>query len=344
MRTRSGQVNVYNRHTLSVLLSHLSTCPRPTITAGKPCWSSVAYSRSSPACSMPGLLRSRSERGCAPAPGETGLRLLAALARRPLWLLAMALSAVAWVGEAASLALAPVPVVATLRNAGRGLLVVGGGRWLDEHFSRLELVGRRPGQRRRRSSPRPAPPHSRVARRPLSNLDRACRGATCLLAAGLVVLVLLPAGRRQPARAPAAGCGRSDGGRRRASFCRHGCVHQGDRRPFRRLRGRGPAAVLPSAGALADGGHGGLVAKPRYSTPSGGPTPPPSRRPTRRRLARPHRRRLRPLRPGRARRCQRRACCSGASSSPWSARPSSSAPARPRRRGSRGSSRPSGAA
>jgi hypothetical protein len=74
-------------------------------------------------------------------PGRSGFRLLAALARRPVWLLAMALSSLAWVAEAASLALAPIPVTATLRNAGRGLLVVGGGRWLGERFSRLELLG-----------------------------------------------------------------------------------------------------------------------------------------------------------------------------------------------------------
>jgi drug/metabolite transporter (DMT)-like permease len=74
-------------------------------------------------------------------PGRSGFALLAALARRPVWLLAMALSSLAWVAEAASLALAPIPVTATLRNAGRGLLIVGGGRWLGERFSRLELLG-----------------------------------------------------------------------------------------------------------------------------------------------------------------------------------------------------------
>ena len=79
--------------------------------------------------------------GQAVATGRSGLALLAALARRPAWLLAMALSAVAWVAEAAALAIAPVPVVATLRNAGRGLLVAAGGRWLNERFTRLELVG-----------------------------------------------------------------------------------------------------------------------------------------------------------------------------------------------------------
>jgi hypothetical protein len=73
--------------------------------------------------------------------GRRGLRLLAALARRPAWLLAMGLSALAWVGEAASLALAPVPVTATLRNAGRGLLVVVGARWLKERFTLTEVIG-----------------------------------------------------------------------------------------------------------------------------------------------------------------------------------------------------------
>ena len=58
--------------------------------------------------------------GMRTATARSGLRLLAALARRPAWLAAMVLSALAWVGEAASLALAPVPIVATLRNAGRG--------------------------------------------------------------------------------------------------------------------------------------------------------------------------------------------------------------------------------
>jgi hypothetical protein len=88
-------------------------------------------------------LGSRSGRGCAKGRGRKGARLLAALARRPLWLLAMALGALAWAAEAASLALAPVPVVATVRNAGRGLLAVGGGRWREEHFSRLEVAGAR---------------------------------------------------------------------------------------------------------------------------------------------------------------------------------------------------------
>jgi len=72
--------------------------------------------------------------------GVRGVRLLVVLAKRPVWLMAMAFSALAWVAEAASLGLAPVPVVATLRSSGRGLLVVSGSRWLGESFTRLELL------------------------------------------------------------------------------------------------------------------------------------------------------------------------------------------------------------
>jgi hypothetical protein len=72
---------------------------------------------------------------------ERGLRLLATLARRPWWLLAMALSLLAWAAEAGSLGLVPVPVVTSLRSLGRGGLVAIGHRWLDERFTRLELAG-----------------------------------------------------------------------------------------------------------------------------------------------------------------------------------------------------------
>jgi hypothetical protein len=74
-------------------------------------------------------------------PGGQGLRLLARLLRRRLWLLAIALSVLAWVAEAAALGLAPVPAVTTLRSAGRGGLIVAGHRWLGERFGRLELAG-----------------------------------------------------------------------------------------------------------------------------------------------------------------------------------------------------------
>ncbi len=75
------------------------------------------------------------------APGGGGLRLLAQLVRRGLWLVAMALSVVGWVSEAAALALAPVAVVATLRSTGRGGLVLVGHRFLGERFTKRELAG-----------------------------------------------------------------------------------------------------------------------------------------------------------------------------------------------------------
>ncbi|HWD70622.1 MAG TPA: hypothetical protein VG293_10535 [Solirubrobacteraceae bacterium] len=73
--------------------------------------------------------------------GEHGLGLLTVLVRRPLWLLAMALSLLAWFAEAGSLGLVPVPVVTSLRSLGRGGLVVAGHRWLGERFTRIELAG-----------------------------------------------------------------------------------------------------------------------------------------------------------------------------------------------------------
>ena len=73
--------------------------------------------------------------------GERGLALLAILIRRPFWLLAMALSLLAWAAEAGSLGLVPVPVVTSLRSLGRGGLVVIGHRWLGERFALMELAG-----------------------------------------------------------------------------------------------------------------------------------------------------------------------------------------------------------
>lgn len=75
------------------------------------------------------------------APGGAGLRLLAQLVRRVWWLVAMGLSVVGWVSEAAALALAPVSVVATLRSTGRAGLVLIGHQWLGERFTRRELAG-----------------------------------------------------------------------------------------------------------------------------------------------------------------------------------------------------------
>ena len=73
--------------------------------------------------------------------GARGLALLAILVRRPWWLLAMALSLLAWTAEAGSLALVAVPVVTSLRSLGRGSLIVVGHRWLGERFARVEVVG-----------------------------------------------------------------------------------------------------------------------------------------------------------------------------------------------------------
>jgi hypothetical protein len=73
--------------------------------------------------------------------GERGLALLTTLFRRPWWLLAMALSLLAWAAEAGSLGLVPVPVVTSLRSLGRGGLVMAGHRWLGERFTPIELTG-----------------------------------------------------------------------------------------------------------------------------------------------------------------------------------------------------------
>lgn len=73
-------------------------------------------------------------------PGVGGMALLTRLACRPRWLLAMALSGLAWTAEAGALTLAPVPLVTTLRGGGRGVLVAAGRRWLDERFRPVELV------------------------------------------------------------------------------------------------------------------------------------------------------------------------------------------------------------
>jgi hypothetical protein len=79
--------------------------------------------------------------GMRTALSRKGFSLLAALSRRPIWVAGVLASALGWVLEAAALTLSPVPVVATLRNAGRGVLVPFGGRWLEERFSAAELAG-----------------------------------------------------------------------------------------------------------------------------------------------------------------------------------------------------------
>lgn len=79
--------------------------------------------------------------GLLASPSSKGFALILVLLRRPAWLLAELISVIAWLAEAASFAMAPVATVATLRNSGKGFLVLGGTRWLEERFSRLELSG-----------------------------------------------------------------------------------------------------------------------------------------------------------------------------------------------------------
>jgi drug/metabolite transporter (DMT)-like permease len=73
-----------------------------------------------------------------PESSESGL--LAALVRRPRWVLATLLGVTGWVIEAAALSLAPIAVVMPLMATGTGVLVVVGVRWLGERFGRRELM------------------------------------------------------------------------------------------------------------------------------------------------------------------------------------------------------------
>jgi drug/metabolite transporter (DMT)-like permease len=146
-------------------------------------------------------------------PGRSGFRLLAALARRPIWLLAMALSALAWVAEAAALTLAPIPVTATIRNAGRGLLVVGGGRWLGERFSRPELLGVGMASAGGVLTAISVI-NSGVSRKLLSNLTQLVVGIVFMLAAGIVAGLAMRLGgfgRHRRKEAAPAGPGRPVG-------------------------------------------------------------------------------------------------------------------------------------
>ena len=199
--------------------------------------------------------------GMRTATTRSGMRLLAALARRPAWLAAMVLSALAWVGEAASLALAPVPIVATLRNAGRGLLVVGGGRWLNERFSRLEILGVALASGGGIITAIGAA-NSKVVYKPLSNWTEIVVGASCILAAGVVsgLSSRLSPSRLSPSRLSPSGLGATgDDHRRKAAGIATGAAvgllyagtgvftkEIGDRFAIYGIGGL--TAVLPSAG------------------------------------------------------------------------------------------------
>jgi drug/metabolite transporter (DMT)-like permease len=67
--------------------------------------------------------------------------LLRSLVKRKVWLAATTLSTVAWVGQVAALALAPVALVVPLLSTGSALLVVLGVRFLHERFRKPELAG-----------------------------------------------------------------------------------------------------------------------------------------------------------------------------------------------------------
>ena len=67
--------------------------------------------------------------------------LLRALVKRKIWLAATTLSTIAWVGQVAALALAPVALVVPLLAAGSAVLVVLGVRFLHERFRASELAG-----------------------------------------------------------------------------------------------------------------------------------------------------------------------------------------------------------
>ena len=96
--------------------------------------------------------------------------------------------------------------MATLRNAGRGLLVVAGGRWLGERFSRAEVVGVALATTGGVLTAIGAA-HTQVARRPLSNLTELEVAAVCMCGAVLVSRLptlfprWFPAGRDERASA-----------------------------------------------------------------------------------------------------------------------------------------------
>ncbi|MGZ4128013.1 MAG: hypothetical protein ACXVQX_10710 [Actinomycetota bacterium] len=68
-------------------------------------------------------------------------RLLRTLVKRKVWLAATTLSTIAWAGQVAALALAPVALVVPLLGAGSAVLVVLGVRFLHERFRAPELAG-----------------------------------------------------------------------------------------------------------------------------------------------------------------------------------------------------------
>jgi drug/metabolite transporter (DMT)-like permease len=71
--------------------------------------------------------------------GVAVVRLLPALARRRVWLIASLLELLAWLAQAVALAVAPIALVIPLMGLGGALLVFLGIRWLGERFSPAEI-------------------------------------------------------------------------------------------------------------------------------------------------------------------------------------------------------------
>jgi len=67
--------------------------------------------------------------------------ILVSLIKRKVWVAATLLSVVAWVGQVAALALAPIALVVPLLSIGSAVLVVLGVTYLHERFRRIELAG-----------------------------------------------------------------------------------------------------------------------------------------------------------------------------------------------------------
>jgi hypothetical protein len=117
--------------------------------------------------------------------GVAVVRLLPALARRRVWLIASLLELLAWLAQAVALAVAPIAVVIPLMGLGGALLVFLGIRWLGERFSPVEIwaiVLVAAGA----TAAAVAAEHGRVARAPLPFTDQVVIAAVAV-GAGLAI-------------------------------------------------------------------------------------------------------------------------------------------------------------
>jgi hypothetical protein len=117
--------------------------------------------------------------------GVAVVRLLPALARRRVWLIASLLELLAWLSQAVALAVAPIAVVIPLMGLGGALLVFLGIRWLGERFSPVEIwaiILVAAGA----TAAAVAAEHGRVARAPLPFTDQVIIAAVAV-GAGLAI-------------------------------------------------------------------------------------------------------------------------------------------------------------